>query len=70
MPEERTLPKGYPFFTENGNMILDTAFEPIDDPVRLERDVKNIPGVAEVGIFTTKPITVFRLKNDGSYDVF
>jgi ribose 5-phosphate isomerase A len=69
MPEERLLPNGYPFFTENGNVILDTAFEPIDEPGRLESEVKNIPGVLEVGIFTIKPITVYRLKGDGSFDV-
>ncbi len=68
VPEDRALPKGYPYFTENGNVILDTAFEPIEDPEALERDVKNIPGVAEVGIFTMKPITVYRLGNDGSFD--
>jgi len=68
VPEDRVLPKGYPYFTENGNVILDTAFEPIDDPRELERDVKNIPGVAEVGIFTIKPITVYRLTNDGSFE--
>lgn len=69
MPEERTLPKGYPYFTENGNIILDTAFEPIEEPEKVERDVKAIPGVAEVGIFTIKPITVFRIKGDGTFDV-
>lgn len=68
VPEDRALPKGYPYFTENGNVILDTAFEPIENPQSLEKDVKNIPGVAEVGIFTIKPITVFRLRKDGSFD--
>lgn len=68
VPQERTLPKGYPCFTENGNLILDTAFEPIENPQGLERDVKNIPGVAEVGIFTIKPITVYRLRSNGSFD--
>jgi ribose 5-phosphate isomerase A len=67
VPEERLLPKGYPFFTENGNVILDTAFEPISDPGGLETKVRSVPGVAEVGIFTFKPITVYRLGNDGTY---
>ncbi|MDV3277723.1 MAG: ribose 5-phosphate isomerase A [Nitrososphaerales archaeon] len=67
-PEERLLPKGYPYFTENGNLILDTAFPPIKNPRELEVMVKTVPGVAEVGIFTFKPITVFRLSDDGSYD--
>jgi ribose 5-phosphate isomerase A len=64
---ERLLPKGYPFFTENGNVILDTLFEPVSDPAALETKAKAVPGVAEVGIFTFKPITVYRLGPDGSY---
>jgi ribose 5-phosphate isomerase A len=69
VPEERLLPRGYPFFTENGNIVLDTLFEPIQDPGELEAKVKSTPGVAEVGIFTIKPITVYRLGTDGSYEV-
>ncbi len=67
--EERLLPKGYPYFTENGNIILDTAFEPIQKPRETEVRAKSVPGVAEVGIFTFKPITVFRLNAEGGYDV-
>jgi len=65
VPEVRLLPKGYPFFTENGNMILDTAFEPVSNPSELEVRAKAVPGVAEVGIFTFKPITVYRLGEGG-----
>lgn len=68
VPEERLLPKGYPYFTENGNIILDTMFEPVEDPRDLERSVKSVPGVAEVGIFTFRPITVFRLNFDGTFE--
>ncbi len=70
LPEERLLPKGYPYFTENGNIILDTAFEPLEKPRELEMSAKSLPGVAEVGIFTFKPITVYKLISDGTYDVF
>ena len=68
VPEERLLSKGYPQYTENGNIVLDTLFEPIDDPRDLEVKVKSTPGVAEVGIFTMKPITVYKLKADGDYE--
>jgi len=68
-PEERLLPKGYPYFTENGNMILDTAFAPLRNPTETEAQVKSLPGVAEVGIFTFKPITVFKLNDDGTHAV-
>ncbi len=69
VPDERLMPKGYPYFTENGNVILDTMFEPIEDPHALEVKVRSTPGVAEVGIFTFKPITVYKLGTDGSFDV-
>jgi len=68
VPEERLLPKGYHYFTENGNLILDTAFEPMEKPREIEMSAKAVPGVAEVGIFTFKPITVYRLNADGTYD--
>ena len=62
------MPKGYPYFTENGNLILDTLFEPVENPRELEMRVRSTPGVAEVGIFTFKPIRVYRLGNDGSFE--
>ena len=68
VPDERLLPKGYPYFTENGNIILDTLFEPVEDPRELEMKVRSTPGVAEVGIFTFKPITVYRVGSDGSFE--
>ncbi len=67
--DERLMPKGYPYFTENGNMILDTLFEPVEDPRALEVAIRSTPGVAEVGIFTFKPMTVYRLGGDGKYEV-
>jgi len=67
--EERLLPKGYPYFTENGNVILDTSFAPVDEPASLEGRVKNIPGVVEVGVFTIKPITVYKIKEGGTFEV-
>ena len=68
VPDERLLPKGYPYFTENGNIILDTMFEPVDEPRELEVKIRATPGVAEVGIFTFKPVTVYRLEPDGTYE--
>ncbi len=69
VPDQRLMPKGYPYFTENGNIMLDTLFEPIKDPRGLEMTVKSTPGVAEVGIFTFKPITVYKLRPDGKFEV-
>lgn len=42
---------GKPFVTDNGNFILDCAFEIIDDPDELEDALKLIPGVVENGLF-------------------
>jgi ribose 5-phosphate isomerase A len=69
VPEERLLPKGYSYFTENGNLILDTMFEPIEDPKAFEVRLKAVPGVVEVGIFTHKPVTVYKLKGDGTFEL-
>jgi ribose 5-phosphate isomerase A len=68
-PEERLITKGYPYFTENGNVILDTSFAPIDEPSALEVRMKNLPGVMEVGIFTIKPITVYKVRESGTFEV-
>jgi ribose 5-phosphate isomerase A len=68
VPDQRLLPKGYPFYTENGNIILDTKFDPVEKPRDLEVRVRSTPGVAEVGIFTFKPITVYRLGGDGTFE--
>jgi ribose 5-phosphate isomerase A len=40
------------FVSDNGNYILDCRFGPIDDPVRLERELKSITGVVDSGIFS------------------
>ena len=39
------------FVTDNGNHILDCQVRPIPDAVRLERDIRAIPGVVGTGLF-------------------
>lgn len=68
-PTLRTLDKGYPFVTENGNIILDTTFVSISDPRKMEMDLKNIAGVMEVGLFTRKADVYYRAKNDGTFEI-
>ncbi len=41
-----------PFTTDNGNFIVDLRCPPLDDPESVEREIKKVPGVVEVGIFT------------------
>lgn len=40
-----------PFFTDNGNFIVDLQVEPIDHPARFNEMLASVPGVLETGIF-------------------
>ncbi len=42
---------GEPFHTDNGNYILDCKFGAIPKPEKLERELNNVPGVLENGLF-------------------
>ena len=68
-PKIRTLDRGYPFITENGNIILDCNFGVIKKPKLLREKIKNISGVLEVGIFTRKPDIIYRARSSGKFDV-
>ena len=58
----RTLDKGYPIMTENGNIILEIMFNNLPKDIKkLEEDLKNIPGVIEVGIFSMMKNTYYYL---------
>lgn len=43
------------FVTDNGNLILDMHHLSIMEPVKLEQQINNIPGVVTVGIFALRP---------------
>src|SRR5262249_38231054 len=49
---------GKPFVTDNGNHLLDVWVGPIDDPVRLEHQIRSIPGVVDTGLFLSMADTV------------
>jgi len=68
-PKIRTLERGYPFVTENGNVILDCNFGKILKPKNLAKKIIGFPGVMEVGIFTRKPNLIFKAKSNGKFDV-
>jgi ribose 5-phosphate isomerase A len=67
-PKLRTIEKGYPYITENGNLILDTSFSSLGSLRRKEIDLKSIPGVAEVGLFRSVDI-YYKANNDGSFEI-
>jgi len=46
-----TRDDGELFFSDNGNVILTCKVRPIADPVALERQIINIPGVVGTGLF-------------------
>jgi len=47
-----------PFVTDNGNVLVDCAVEPIGDPPGLERALRAIPGVVDTGLFLGTADTV------------
>ena len=65
----RVLERGYPFVTENGNVILDCNFGIIKNPKSLQQKILNMPGVLEVGIFTRKPDIIYKAKTNGKFDI-
>jgi ribose 5-phosphate isomerase A len=65
----RSLDRGYPFFTENGNIILDCDFGTIKNPKILTQKIKQIPGVMESGIFLRKPDVIYKAKTGGKYEI-
>ena len=67
--ELRSLDRGYTFFTENGNIILDCDFGTIKNPKVLTQKIKQIAGVVESGIFLRKPDVIYRAKTNGKFDV-
>ena len=65
----RSLDRGYPFFTENGNIILDCDFGTVKNPKTLTQKIKQTPGVLESGIFLRKPDIIYKAKIDGKFDI-
>lgn len=67
--EVRLIDRGYPFFTENGNIILDCDFGVIKNPKILSQKIKQVAGVIESGIFIRKPDVIYRAKTGGKFDI-
>jgi ribose 5-phosphate isomerase A len=43
--------KAGPVVTDQGNLVVDAKFPAITDPVALEAQINNIPGVLDNGLF-------------------
>ncbi len=68
LPRMRILDKGYPFVTENGNIIYDTVLPKYDNIKETERDLKNIPGVIEVGLFTNHADSYYKIHSENDFE--
>jgi ribose 5-phosphate isomerase A len=68
LPKMRMLDKGYPFITENGNIIYDTLLPKYDNLKETERDIKNIPGVIEVGLFTDLAHSYYKITGENDFE--
>ena len=69
LPSIRLLDKGYPFITENGNIIYDTVLPKLDNVKETERDLKNIPGVVEVGLFTIHANSYYKISGENDFEI-
>jgi ribose 5-phosphate isomerase A len=68
-PKMRMLKEGYPYVTENGNLIFDTHFDLAGvDIGKKEIELRSIPGVQEVGLFSKKADIYYKAKTDGSFE--
>jgi ribose 5-phosphate isomerase A len=74
-PRLRRVTETTPFVTDNGHYVLDVDFGAIEDGEALEKAVKMLPGVIEVGLFIKLAHIVFvgyevgvekRVRRDGN----
>ena len=49
--EIRTESEGEPFVTDNGNLLVNAAFGEIAEPAALHRQILEVPGVLDSGLF-------------------
>jgi len=67
--ELRQSAAGYPYFTDNGNIIFDAYFPSIQNPEALEKELTCIPGIVEVGIFTRRADIYYEASVEGSFKI-
>ncbi|HET6730793.1 MAG TPA: ribose 5-phosphate isomerase A [Nitrososphaeraceae archaeon] len=68
-PKLRQSESGYPYNTENGNIIFDTWFPSVYSPADRERELKYIPGIIEVGIFSKRADKYYEALPNGSFRI-
>jgi len=53
------------FITDNGNLILDVHNMDLVDPVGVEKQINNLPGVVTCGLFAIRPADVVLMASSG-----
>lgn len=53
--------RGTPFITDNGNYIIDSSFQEINQPEELEKNLNLLPGVVDNGLFVGIADTVITI---------
>jgi ribose 5-phosphate isomerase A len=43
--------KAGPVVTDEGNLVIDVKFDLLENPAELEKEINNIPGVLDNGLF-------------------
>ncbi|MBA3749514.1 MAG: ribose 5-phosphate isomerase A [Nitrosopumilus sp.] len=69
-PVLRTLEKGYPYLTENGNIIMDTMFVDYCHILDMEKKIKKIPGILETGFFVKPASIYYKALEQGTFQIF
>jgi ribose 5-phosphate isomerase A len=64
------MEKGYPFTTENGNIIFDVDFGMIENPKVTQDEINDIAGILDTGIFINEGDVFYRANRDNSVQVF
>lgn len=70
LPILRILDKGYPYLTENGNLVFDISFKNYADIlVDLDNKLKQIPGILETGLFVNPATFYYKALSNGNFDI-
>ena len=59
---------GADFVSDNGNLILDCGVKEISNPARLDRELREVPGVVGTGLFVGMASMVLVARNNGKID--
>ncbi|HYZ50759.1 MAG TPA: ribose-5-phosphate isomerase A, partial [Nitrososphaeraceae archaeon] len=67
--ELRVPKEDYPYVQRMGNFILDRIIFLAFRPSKKESELKSIPGVLEVGLFTRRADVYYKAMHNGSFEI-